>query len=403
MGQYNFDEYIDRHGTDSLKFDCHVSRGRAPELLSLWVADMDFRIPREAQDALAARVDHGIFGYSEPGSSYFRALQNWMSTNHSWDIKPEWVVCTPGVVFGLAMAVQAFTQPGDAVLIQRPVYYPFTEVINDNGRTLVNAPLVYQNGSYSIDFEAFERAVVEDNVKLFLLCNPHNPGGRVWTREELKRLGEICLARDVLVCSDEIHMDFARAGYTHTVFANLSPELADITITCTAPSKTFNLAGLQDSNIVISNPRLRAIFKAQIAKSGYSQCNAMGLLACEACYAHGATWLSELKTYLEGNYQALVSYVAQEAPELTVVEPGSTYLVWIDCKALGFTTDTEVKRFCEDEASLWLDTGGMFGEEGIGFVRFNIATSRAYLMKALEQFCAAARARLDGTGEPDAH
>lgn len=396
MGQYNFDEYIDRRGTGSLKFDAHVSRGRDPKLLSLWVADMDFRIPREAQEALAARVEHGIFGYTEPGESYYTALQNWLSTNHGWEIKPEWVVCTPGVVYALAMAVQAFTRPGDAVLIQRPVYYPFTEVIEDNGRTLVNAPLVYKDGTYSIDFEAFEQAIFAHDVKLFLLCNPHNPGGRVWSAEELKRLGEICLKHGVLVCSDEIHMDFARAGYKHAVFASLSPELADITITCTAPSKTFNLAGLQDSNIVISNPKLRAAFKKAIATSGYSQCNAMGLLAAEACYTYGATWLGELKDYLEGNYQALCELIARQVPELHVVEPGSTYLVWIDCSVLGFATDDEVKRFCEDEAGLWLDTGGMFGAEGVGFVRFNIATTRAYLLQAVEQFCAAARARLDG-------
>lgn len=393
MGHYNFDEYIDRHGTGSLKYDAHVSRGKDPSLLSLWVADMDFRIPEEAQAALAERVEHGIFGYSEPSAGYYDALCGWMRERHGWDVDPSWVVCTPGVVFALAQVVQAFTRPGDAVLIQRPVYYPFTGVIEDNGRTLVNAPLVYENGAYSIDFEAFEQAIVENDVKLFLLCNPHNPGGRVWTAEELEHLGKICLAHGVLVCSDEIHMDFSRAGYEHTVFANLSPELANIAITCTAPSKTFNLAGLQISNIVISNPELRAAFKATMGASGYSQCNIMGIVACEACYRHGAPWLDELKEYLEGNYQAMREYIENEAPELHVVEPGSTYLVWVDCRALGFVTDEEAARFAEDEAGLWLDTGGMFGEEGVGFLRFNLATTRAYLLKAVAQLCDAARAR----------
>lgn len=397
MGRYNFDEFIDRHGTDSLKFDHHASRKRDPNLLSLWVADMDFRAPQEALDALQERVRHGIFGYTEPTASYFEAVQNWMATHHSWHVEREWFVCTPGVVYALAMAVQAYTEPGDAVLVQRPVYYPFSSVVADNGRTLVNAPLVYENGAYSIDFEAFEQAIVENNVKLFLLCNPHNPGGRVWTRGELQHMGDICLAHGAVICSDEIHMDFARLGYTHTVLANLSPELADITVTCTSPGKTFNLAGLQISNIIIGNPTLRQRFQHAVDASGYSQCNSLGLLACEACYTHGAQWLEELKEYLEGNYRALCEHIQCEAPELHVVEPGSTYLVWVDCKALNLGTDRTLRRFTEDEAGLWLDTGGMFGEEGVGFVRFNIATTRAYLLKAVGQFTQAVRRRLDTT------
>lgn len=394
MGRYNFDEFIDRHGTSSLKYDEYEARGRDPKLMSLWVADMDFRIPDEAIGALKKRVDHGIFGYTDPDENYFLAAKNWFLKHFDWKVESDWFVCTPGVVYALAAAVNAFTEPGDAILIERPVYYPFTEVINDNNRKLVNCPLVYSNGAYSIDFEAFEQAIVDNDVKLFFLCNPHNPGGRVWTKEELTKLGEICLKYNVIVCSDEIHMDFAREGYKHTVFAGISPEFANITVTCTAPSKTFNIAGLQVSNIIISNPDLRAKFKHAIAASGYSQCNVMGLVATQACYESGEDWLLELKFYLEGNYQALKVKLANEVPELKVVESGSTYLVWVDCTALGFETDAQIQRFVEDEAGLWLDTGGMFGEEGTGFVRFNIATTRDYLMRALDQFVAAAKARL---------
>lgn len=397
MGRYDFDEFIDRHGTGSLKFDHHASRGRDPQLLSLWVADMDFRLPPEVLDVLEERVRHGIFGYTDLTASYFDAVRSWMASRYGWEVERDWFVCTPGVVYALAMAVQAYTAPGDAVLIQRPVYYPFSSVVTDNHRTLVNAPLVYGDGAYALDLDAFEAAIVEHDVKLFLLCNPHNPGGRVWTPAELERMGRICLEHGVVICSDEIHMDFARPGYTHTVLANLSPELARITVTCTSPGKTFNLAGLQISNIIISDARLRQRFQAAVDASGYSQCNALGLLACEACYTLGGPWLDELKAYLEGNYQAMRALMGREAPELTVVEPGSTYLVWVDCRALGLETNRALRRFTEDEAGLWLDTGGMFGEEGVGFVRFNIATTRAYLLKAVGQFTRAVRALLDGT------
>lgn len=385
---YDFDTPIERHGTDSLKFDRALERHRSPDLLPLWVADMDFASPQPVLDALNKRVGHGIFGYTEPGASYFGAIVDWMEGHYGWHIKPQWVAVTPGVVYALAAAVRAFTEVGDAVLIQPPVYYPFSQVVNDNNRVLVEAPLVYKGGGYSINFEAFEDALEQDKVKLFLLCNPHNPVGRVWSEQELRQLGEICLRHNVVVVSDEIHMDFARPGFTHVPFAGISEELAGVSVACTSASKTFNLAGLQVANIVISNEALRKRFKEEVARSGYSQPNTLGLVATQAAYEQGGAWLAQLKDYLEGNWALLSAMLEAGAPMLHVVSAQSTYLAWIDCKSLGFDSH-QLVRFIEDEAGLWLDGGHMFGREGEGFVRINLATQRSFLKQALTQICTA--------------
>ena len=384
MRQYDFDTPVDRHGTDSLKFDRAVERHRSPDLLSLWVADMDFPTPDEVVQAIEERTRHGIFGYTEPGSVYYEALAHWMGTRYGLQFAREEVIVTPGVVFALAACVRAFTEPGEAVLIQRPVYYPFTGVIVENGRKLVNAPLVYREGAYSVDFDAFERAIAENGVKLFLLCNPHNPAGRVWSPDELARMGEICAAHGVVVVSDEIHMDFARPGFTHTPFATAAPELAGTAITCTSASKTFNLAGLQVANVIIADERMRRAFTAEISAAGYSQPNTLGVTATQAAYEHGADWLAQLKRYLEGNWELLEGHLAEHAPSLRLVPAQSTYLAWIDCHALGLDS-RQLERFIEDEAGLWLDCGHIFGPEGEGFIRINIATQRAYLEQALRQ------------------
>ena len=384
MSRYDFDSPIDRRGTDSLKFDRAVERHRSPDLLSLWVADMDFATPDEVIWALEERARHGIFGYTEPGEAYFDALSRWMGSRYGLQVSRDQVVVTPGVVFALATCVRAFTQPGDAVLIQRPVYYPFTGVVKANGRVLVDAPLEYRDGGYGIDMGAFERAVGESGAKLFMLCNPHNPVGRAWTREELAGMGEICAAHGVVVVSDEIHMDFARPGFSHVPFATLSPELADIAVTCTSASKTFNLAGLQVANVIIGNGRLRSDFAAEVSAEGYSQPNTLGMVATQAAYEHGADWLAQLKDYLEGNWQLLEDHLAQHAPCLRLVPAQSTYLAWIDCRSLGLGAH-QLERFIEDEAGLWLDCGHIFGPQGEGFIRINIATQRSYLEKALRQ------------------
>ena len=393
MADYDFDIPVDRHGTDSLKFDYAEALHRSPDLLSLWVADMDFPAPTEVVEALERRVRHGVFGYTEPGGAYYQALADWMGTRYGLVVKPDEVIATPGVVFALAVCVRAFTKPGEAVLIQRPVYYPFTGVVESNGRKLVNAPLTYRDGIYSIDFEAFEHTVEESNAKLFLLCNPHNPVGRVWTQDELIRLGAICADHGIIVVSDEIHMDFARPGYTHIPFASLSPELAQIAITCTSASKTFNLAGLQVANTIIPNEELRRMFATEIQSEGYSEPNALGITATYAAYSQGGEWLAQLKDYLEGNWQLLENHLSEHAPYLHLVPAQSTYLAWVDCHALGLD-DRELERFVEDEAGLWLDCGYMFGPEGSGFIRVNIATQRAYLAQALDQLASALGRRI---------
>lgn len=384
MTRYDFDTPVERHGTDSLKFDCAVSRHRSPNLLSLWVADMDFPLPEEITEPLAERVRHGIFGYTEPGDAYYEAVSAWFSSHYGWSAPKEWFSLTPGVVYALATAVKAFTEPGDAVLIQQPMYYPFSEVVEDNGRKLANAPLTYEHGTYRIDFDAFEACIDQNNVKMFLLCNPHNPVGRVWTPEELQRLADICLRHQVIIVSDEIHMDFARPGFTHTSLATLGEKVLANAVVCTSAGKTFNLAGLQTSNIIIPNKELRARFNKQKAASGYSQLNSLGILATQLCYERGEEWLSELKTYLEGNWSLLNKHLEAHAPELHLIPAQSTYLAWIDCRALGLY-GRDLKRFIEDEAGLWLDYGDMFGPDGDGFIRINIATQRAYLQKALNQ------------------
>ncbi len=389
---YDFDRVIDRHGTGSLKYDCAEERGHSPEELSLWVADMDFEVPREVTDALVARARHGIFGYTEPTAGYFDAVGDWLESRQGWRPERSWFTLTPGVVYALACCVRAYTNPGEAVLIQQPVYYPFSEVIRDNDRVVVNSPLVLSDGTYQVDFDAFERTIKENDVRLFLLCNPHNPGGRVWSAAELERMGRICLRHGVVVVSDEIHADFARPGFAHASFGTQAAELLDNVVICQSPTKTFNIAGLQISNIIIPNEGLRARFRHQNDAAGYSQVNCFGVVAAEAAYRHGAEWLAELKDYLEGNLDLLCQVLSDRTPELAVMVPQSTYLVWVDCRSLGLS-DAELTALVEKDAGLWLDMGDIFGSDGSGFIRWNIACPRSVLATALDQFASAVEAR----------
>ncbi len=381
---YNFDEIIERRDTDSLKYDFAAKRGMPDGLLPLWVADMDFRTPPCVIDALMEKSAHGIFGYSESREDYFKVLQGWFSRRFDWQVHPDWLVKTPGVVFAVCAAIRALTQSGDAVLIQQPVYYPFTESVEANRRKLVVNELVYDGSGYQIDFEDFEQKIKEDNVKLFILCNPHNPVGRVWTRDELIRMGDICVANGVTVISDEIHADFIYPGHAHAVFANLKPEFETITVTCTAPTKTFNLAGLQVSNIFVANRTLRHRIRQEMNRCGYSQINVMGLVACKAAYQKGEDWLEALKGYLEDNLKYLRAYLQKHIPEIKLVEPQGTYLVWLDCKALTLS-DKALDELIVSRAKLWLDAGTMFGQGGSGFQRINIACPRSVLKQALKQ------------------
>jgi Bifunctional PLP-dependent enzyme with beta-cystathionase and maltose regulon repressor activities len=381
---YDFDLLIDRCNTNSLKYDFAAERGMPADLLPLWVADMDFQAPKEVLDAIANVVSHGIFGYSEIKKDYFEILHNWFYRNFNWDTMEAWLVKTPGVVYALAMAVRAFTKERDGVLIQQPVYYPFQDIIQKNNRRVVVNSLVYQEGNYSIDFEDFEQKIISEAVKLFILCNPHNPVGRVWSKEELIKLGEICLKHNVIIASDEIHCDFIYPGYSHTVFAAIREDFAENTIVCTAPSKTFNLAGLQVSNIFIKNEQLRKSFKNEIAKSGYSQLNTLGLAACKAAYQYGEEWLKELRAYLYDNLNYVRAFLNEKLPQVKLIEPQGTYLIWLDFSALPLSSQ-KLEDLIVKKAKLWLDPGFIFGKDGEGFERINIACPRAILQKALEQ------------------
>ena len=380
----DFDTVIDRKNTNCLKYDFAMKRGKPENILPLWVADMDFRISSYIQEALAHQVEHGIFGYSDTKESYFNAVSSWMERHHHWKVEAKWLVKTPGIVFALAMAVKAFTEKGDGVLICQPVYYPFSEVIKDNERRIVDSTLVQgEDGKYSIDFQDFEEKIVRENVKLFLLCNPHNPVGRVWTREELTTLGDICRKHDVIVVSDEIHGDLIFKG-EHQVFANIKEEFQDFSVVCTAPSKTFNIAGLQVSNIFIPNDELRRQFKKQIDAAGYSQLNAAGLAACEAAYRDGEEWYNAMISYVKGNIAYTKSYIEQNIPQIKMTEPEGTYLVWMDFRELGLQKSA-LEDLIVNKAGLWLDSGAMFGPAGEGFQRINVACARATLTEALER------------------
>jgi cystathionine beta-lyase len=381
----NFDELTDRRDTDCLKFDFAKRRGKPEDVLPLWVADMDFKTSSLILDEIHKRVDHGIFGYTETREAYFEAVSGWLKKHHDLDIRPNWIVKTPGVVFALAMAVKAFSSEGDHVLIQQPVYYPFTEVIADNNRTVVSNDLVLgDDGKYHIDFDDFENKIRDNNIKLFLFCSPHNPVGRVWNIDELKRIAEICIKYEVIVVSDEIHEDFTFEGHVHTPLVNADERIRDYCITATSPAKTFNLAGLQISNIIISNAKLRHAFKKEIAAAGYSQLNTMGIVACEAAYTYGEEWYQALKKYLKENLDFVREYIRKEMPEIKLIEPEGTYLIWLDFRNLGLK-EAELEDLIVNKAKLWLDSGAIFGTVGEGFERINIATSRKVLEEALNR------------------
>lgn len=330
-------------------------------------------------------MEHGIFGYTESGDSYFEAVAGWQKKHHNLDIKQSWIIKTPGVVFAIAMAVKAYTNEGDAVLIQQPVYYPFTEVIEDNKRVVVSNDLVLDHtGKYHIDFDDFESKIVKNHIKLFLLCSPHNPVGRVWTREELGKIADICIKYNVIVISDEIHEDFVYDGYEHTPLLNVDERIAPLCITCTSPAKTFNLAGLRISNIIIPDRNLRYALKKQIDAAGYSQLNTLGIVACEAAYRYGEEWYQALKHYLQGNLDFVREYLEKNLPQIKLVELEGTYLVWLDFRELDLC-EKDLEGLIVNKARLWLDSGAIFGKVGEGFERINIATNRSVLKEALDR------------------
>lgn len=380
----DFDTIVPRKGTDCLKYDFAVRRGMPEDVLPLWVADMDFKTSSYIEDAVIERTRHAIFGYSEVQGEYFKAVAGWMRRHHDWEIKPQWLIKTPGVVFALAASVKAFSKPGDKVLIQQPVYYPFTEVIEDNGRVVVSNDLVLGDDSrYTIDFDDFERKITENDIHLFLLCNPHNPSRRVFTKEELTRIGDICLKHDVIVVSDEIHNDFVFEG-EHTIFANVKKEFEDISIICTSPSKTFNLAGMLISNILIPNTELRRTFRHEVNAAGISQLGTLGLVAAQTAYDKGDTWYDAMLSYVRDNIEFVRVFTKNELPGVRFIEGEGTYLVWLDFRDTGLSSD-EIDRRIINDARLWLDSGKIFGRTGDGFQRINVAAPRKVIEDCLKR------------------
>ncbi|MCD7845650.1 MAG: pyridoxal phosphate-dependent aminotransferase [Oscillospiraceae bacterium] len=388
MKYYDFDRQIERRGTNSLKYDFAVERGRPSDVLPLWVADMDFQAPDSVLDALRKAVEHGVFGYSETKEDYTQTVASWFRERFGWETRPEWLVKTPGVVFALAMAVRALTCPGDGVLIQTPVYYPFFSVIRDNGRKVVENRLRYIQGRYTIDFEDFERQIKDNRVTLFLLCSPHNPVGRVWTQDELRQMGRICEQYGVYVVSDEIHCDFAFPEHPHHIFPTAVPSMEGHSIVCTAASKSFNLAGLQVSNIWIPNEWIRRRFVREIDKCGYSQLNQFGLVATQAAYADGGEWLEQCKTYLRHNLDFLRTFLAAHIPQIRLIEPEGTYFAWLDCSGLKLS-GKELDDLILHRAKLWLDSGAIFGGGAEQFQRIVLACPRKTLETALKQLATA--------------
>ena len=383
---YDFDTVTDRKNTNAIKYDLAKKRGKPEDAVSLWIADMDFPTAPCIQKAVAEKAAHGIWGYSRPDNRYYDALKKWYKERHNFEVQNEWVVNTPGVCFALATAVKAFTKEGESVLIQKPVYYPFFNIINSLQRKVVNSSLILKNNHYEIDFDDFERKIVQENVKMFILCSPHNPGGRVWTKQELQKISEICLAHNVLVVSDEIHSDITFGSNVHTVYGSLSEQALKNSIICTAPSKSFNLAGLQFSNIFIADEKLRKAFSEELEKTGYDEPSVFGIVAATAAYSEGADWFDSVKSYIWENILFAKNYIEENAPQIKVLVPEGTYLLWLDFSKTGLS-DSEINDRILNKAKVWLDSGSMFGKEGEKFQRINCATPRIILEDALKRIC----------------
>lgn len=383
---YDFDTIQDRKNTGCIKHDLWKEVGKNKNTIPLWIADMDFQTAPEITQALIDRAQKGIFGYSMPDEQYYNAVINWYKRKFDYSINKEYILTSPGIVFALNNIIRALTNEGDSILIQRPVYYPFSNAINQNNRKLINNPLVYKGNKYSINFEDFEQKIVDNNVKLFILCSPHNPVCRVWTKEELTKIAEICIKHNVLIIADEIHADFIHKG-THTMFPTLSKEVENICITCTSPSKTFNIAGLQISNVLISNKEIREKVKKEFTRSGYGEPNVFGLIAVVAAYEKGEQWLQEMLTYIRSNFAKLNTYLEKNLPKIKMIEPQGTYLAWLDFSEYNFT-EAKLEEVITN-ANLWLDAGTMFGPEGKNFQRINVACSWSILEKALENLAKA--------------
>lgn len=378
--KYDFDEPVPRRGTNSYKWDTVKDE----DVLPMWVADMDFRTAPAIVGALQKRVEHGIFGYTKVPPAYYEAVVNWFRRRHAWLIEKEWIVYTTGVVPAISAIVKALTVPGDRVLVQTPVYNCFFSSIRNNGCEAVANPLIYANGTYRIDYDDLERKAADPKVKLLLLCNPHNPVGRVWTRQELRRIGEICIRNRVLVVADEIHCELVFSGHVYIPFASISEDFREHSVTCISPSKAFNLAGLQIANIVAADTDVRMKIDKAININEVCDVNPFGVEALIAAYNRGEDWLEELKHYLSVNYNYLRAYFDEYLPEFSVVMLEGTYLVWVDCRGLGLSS-REITDILLEKEKVRVNPGSLYGEAGEGFIRLNIACPREKLIEGLNR------------------
>ena len=378
--KYDFDKTIDRRATNSYKWDS-ATEG----VLPMWVADMDFRTAPAIIDALQKRVAHGIFGYTRVPDAYYDAVTSWFSRRHGWDIDREWIIYTSGVVPAVSAVIKALTVPGDKVIVQTPVYNCFFSSIRNNGCEIVSNPLRRTAATYEMDFDALERCAADPRAKVMLLCNPHNPAGRVWTPDELTRLGNICLRNGVTVVADEIHCELVYQGFKYTPFASLSDAFLHRSVTCVSPSKAFNIAGLQIANIVAFDNDLRSRIDKAININEVCDVNPLGVAATIAAYNEGEEWLNQLVDYLHGNYEAMAEFCRRELPEFPITRLEGTYLVWMDCSSLGMPSDA-LEHALLDDARLWLNAGTMYGAEGEGYMRWNIACPRSVMLDGLNRF-----------------
>lgn len=379
--KYNFDEITPRRGTNSYKWDSATDE----EVLPMWVADMDFRTAPPVIETLTRRVQHGIFGYTRVPDAYYHAVTDWFARRHKWQIEKPWIVYTTGVVPALSAILKALTVPGDRIIIQTPVYNCFFSTIRNNGCEIVSSPLLRKSNTYHIDFDDFERKAADEKTKIFILCNPHNPVGRIWTREELTRIGEICLRHHVFVIADEIHCELVRPGLTYTPFASLGEDFLQHSATCVSPSKAFNLAGLQIANIIIADGETRTKVSKAISLNEIGSVNPFGVDGLIAAYNEGGEWLDQLNIYLHENYRYMKEFCETQLPQFPIADLEGTYLVWMDCSVLGKNSE-ELEHLFIDKGKLWLNAGTMYGSEGEGFMRWNIACPRSLLKKGLERF-----------------
>jgi cystathionine beta-lyase len=381
--KYDFDKVILRNGTNALKWDGLDKTFGTADILPMWVADMDFEAPQPIIDAVVKRAQHGIYGYTEKPESFYSSISSWMKKRHGWQIDNKWIEVSAGVVPAISLSILSYSEPGDKILLQSPVYYPFFSAIESNNRVMVNNQLIYENHQYKIDFNDLE-SKLKTGVKVIILCNPHNPVGRVWSREELEKIGELCIRYNVIIVSDEIHSDLIFGKHTHIPIASISEELAERTVTCMAPSKTFNIAGLYTSAVIISDDTLRGEFKNTMNRLNAEAKNLFGIIALEAAYTYGEEWLEQALPYLEGNLDFLVDYFATKIPKIKVSKPQGTYLAWLNCRELGMNQKDLVDFFIH-KAKVGLNDGAVFGSGGEGFMRLNAACPRSLLEKGLKR------------------